>query len=272
MPCPRQKSTRIRCLRRLASEVTGLQLHDYLVLAVFAAAAVTLPTLFFITAPYGRHLRGGWGFTIPARLGWVIMESPAALLFLAVYLQGDHATSAVPLTFLCLWQFHYVYRSFIYPLRLSRAAQRMPVSIILMAIVFNCINAYLNARWISHLGSYPDAWFVHPAFIAGTLLFVLGWAINQHADRVLLRLRAPGQSGYRIPRGGLYEKVSCPNYLGEMLEWTGWAIATWSLAGAAFALFTMANLLPRAIANHRWYRQQFSDYPPGRKALLPFLL
>ena len=44
---------------------------------------------------------------------------------------------------------------------------------------------------------------------------------------------------------------------------------TWSLAGLAFALFTACNLAPRAIANHRWYRQQFPDYPPRRRILVP---
>ena len=57
-----------------------------------------------------------------------------------------------------------------------------------------------------------------------------------------------------------------------MLEWIGWAIATWSLAGAAFAVFTVANLLPRALANHRWYRQQFADYPVSRRAVFPYWL
>ena len=65
--------------------------------------------------------------------------------------------------------------------------------------------------------------------------------------------------------------MSCPNYLGEILEWTGWAIASWSLAGAAFAVYTAANLAPRAFAHHAWYRQQFQDYPARRKALVPFV-
>jgi protein-S-isoprenylcysteine O-methyltransferase Ste14 len=70
----------------------------------------------------------------------------------------------------------------------------------------------------------------------------------------------------------MYRWVSCPNYFGEMLEWIGWAIATWSLAGSAFAIFTIANLLPRALANHRWYQTEFPDYPSDRRAVIPGLL
>ena len=247
------------------------QLHSLLVLTTFALAAVTFAALFWVTAPYGRHLRSGWGPTISARLGWVIMESPAVLLFVAIFSVGEHATATVPQILLGIWLFHYIYRTFVFPIRM-RAAQRMPMTVVAMAIAFNCLNAYLNARWISHLGTYDVAWLTGAPFMIGVLCFVIGWAINQHADAVLIRLRRPGDTSYSIPHGGLYRWVSCPNYLGEMLEWIGWAIATWSLAGAAFAVFTIANLLPRALANHRWYRQEFADYPGSRHAVVPFVL
>jgi protein-S-isoprenylcysteine O-methyltransferase Ste14 len=113
---------------------------------------------------------------------------------------------------------------------------------------------------------------VDPRFVAGVLVFFSGLAVNVRADRRLMALRAPGETGYKIPRGGLYEYVSSPNYLGEIVEWLGWALATWSLAGLAFAVYTIANLLPRALQHHAWYRRTFPDYPPGRKALVPFVL
>jgi len=252
--------------------MTEIQFHSYLVATIFVAAAFTFVALFFVTAPYGRHLRKGWGPTVPARVGWIAMESPAVLLFVAVYMMGAHAMSMVPLILLGLWQFHYVYRTFIYPFRIRSSTKRMPLSIVGMALIFNCINATINARWISQFGDYPDSWLRSPPFILGVFVFVVGWVINQHSDSVLFRLRGLGETGYKIPRGGLFRWTSCPNYLGEMLEWLGWAIATWSLAGLAFAVFTIANLLPRAIANHQWYRDEFADYPPERRAVIPFVL
>ena len=96
--------------------------------------------------------------------------------------------------------------------------------------------------------------------------------INIKSDDILFALRDDGSTGYKIPRGGLFEKVSCPNYLGEIIEWTGWAIATWSLAGATFAIWTVCNLAPRALAHHKWYKEEFEEYPEDRKALVPFLL
>jgi protein-S-isoprenylcysteine O-methyltransferase Ste14 len=144
--------------------------------------------------------------------------------------------------------------------------------IMLMAIGFNTLNAWINARWVSQVGSYPADWLTDPRFLLGVALFGTGLAVNQTADRTLRSLRGPGETGYRIPQGGAYRWISCPNYFGEIVEWTGWALATWSPAGLAFALYTTANLAPRALDNHRWYRDQFPDYPAGRRALVPYLI
>ena len=247
-------------------------LHFWLVLLVFAFAAQTFILLFWVNAPYGRFARAGWGPSIPARRAWVLFESPAVFVFVAVYLAGQNAWQTVPLVLLVVWQFHYVVRTFLFPLRMRESGKRIPVVIVLMAIVFNTLNAYINARWISHLGSYADEWLLSTPFLVGLAMFAAGWMINQHADRVLLQLRKPGETHYSIPQGGLYRFVSCPNYFGEILEWAGWAVMTWSLAGLAFAVFTVANLLPRAVATHRWYRERFPDYPPTRRAVIPFLV
>ncbi len=66
--------------------------------------------------------------------------------------------------------------------------------------------------------------------------------------------------------------MSCPNYLGECLEWLGFGMAAGTLAAFAFFVFTVANLLPRAVTHHRWYRERFPDYPRERKVLVPFVL
>ena len=242
-----------------------------LILLEFGLAAATFVGLLFVVAPYGRHGRSGWGPTVPARIGWLVMESPAPLVFLGVYLAGSHRADLVPLLFLLLWQAHYVQRSFVYPL-IMRGGARMPASVMSLAIAFNVLNASINARWVSEFGNYPSSWVTDPRFGVGVAVFVGGYALNLSADRTLRELRRPGESGYRIPQGGAYRLVSCPNYLGEIVEWCGWAIATWSLPGLAFAVYTAANLAPRAIANHRWYLDRFPDYPRQRRALIPYLL
>lgn len=75
--------------------------------------------------------------------------------------------------------------------------------------------------------------------------------INHKSDNILMTLRKPGETGYKIPTGFLYEYISCPNYFGEIMEWIGYAILGWNLPALAFAIFTFANIGPRAIAHHK---------------------
>lgn len=231
----------------------------------------TIIPLLFVTAPYGRHMRGGWGPVIPEKLGWIVMESPAVFFFAYLFWRGENASQMVPFILFCLWQLHYIRRTFIYPFLIRSSGKKMPVVIAAMAFMYNLFNAYINATWIGHLGSYETSWLTSAPFIVGLLIFATGMAINIQADAILRRLRAPGETGYKIPHGGLYRWISAPNYFGEIVQWTGWAILTWSLGGLAFAIYTAANLAPRAFAHHRWYRETFRDYPESRRALIPYI-
>ena len=251
----------------------SFNLFNFLQLFWIALAVGTFLLLLYISAPYGRHLRKGWGPNLSNRLGWILMEAPSAVLMLVYYLTGSGQRSITMLVFLIVWEVHYLHRSFIFPFRFSSAKRDMPLLIIGMGIFFNAANTFFNGLHLFHFSlDYPVSWLSDIRFISGMVLFVAGFAINQHADHVLFSLRRPGETGYKIPRGGLYRWISCPNYFGELLEWTGWAMATWSLAGLSFALWTFANLVPRALSNHKWYNEQFPDYPKNRKAILPYLL
>ena len=249
--------------------MTEPELYRLLVWVVFGSAVVTFLYLLRRPAPYGRHYPGsGWGPTVSSRAGWIVMELPAVFFFLFVYFQGDAAWSLVPLVFLAMWQIHYVNRTLIYPFR-TRTDRRTPLFVVATGFFFNVLNGYVNARFISHMGENEISWLTDPRFLMGVALFVGGMSLNIHSDSVLLKLRKQNETGYVVPHSGAYRYVSCPNYLGEILEWTGWAIATWSLGGLAFAVFTAANLAPRARSNHQWYRKRFPDYPPTRRALIP---
>ena len=248
------------------------ELHSWVVMAVAVLAVFTFVPLVFIKAPYGRYRRPGWGPTTSSRTGWILMESPAVWLFVGFFAMGRNATDPVSLVLAGFWLLHYVNRGIIYPFRLRADGKRMPLLISLLGFVFNTANAWINAWWIGHLGLYDIAWLMDPRFAVGSVLFIGAFVGNMRADQVLRSLRQPGDSGYQVPHGGMYRWISCPNYLCELLEWVGWAILTWSSAGVVFAIYTAANLVPRAMAHHNWYQEQFSAYPKARKALVPFVL
>ncbi len=248
------------------------ELHRALLLFCFALAGVTFFVTGVMTAPYGRHVRAGWGPALPKRIAWALMETPSVVVFAWIFAQGSHAGDLVPRIFAALWLLHYIPRAWIDPF-LMRGTGTTPVIVTLSGMAFNVLNSYLNARWLSELGpGYALGWLFDLRFLYGMMLFIGGYLVNRWADFELRRLRQPGGPRYVIPKAGLFADITCPNYFGELVQWIGWAIATWSLSGLSFAVFTAANLIPRAVSNHRWYLENFPDYPRSRAAILPRLL
>lgn len=236
----------------------------------FLLCPVVLLSLLFVTAPYGRHHRPGWGPKLPNRLAWFTMELPALLAILAWVLADPRGWSPEALVPLSFWLFHYAYRTLVYPALMRPSARSFPALLVLFAIAFNLLNGYNNSQAVLLNASQTIPWQqVH--FWIGAAAFLLGFTMHTHSDHLIRQLRQPGETGYAIPQGGLFRWVSSPHYLGEIIQWTGWAILTWSLAGLAFALFAFCNLAPRALSNQAWYRRRFPDYPVQRKALVPGL-
>ena len=224
----------------------------------------------FVNAPYGRHVKSGWGPQISNKLGWIIMEAPSFLIILYFYLTSNQGMYASMLSI--LWLLHYVNRTFIYPFRIRTKGKKMPLIIVGSAIFFNCINAGLNGYFLAHFESYSSDSFYHLNFIIGISLFIIGFMINQKSDHILIHLRKPGETGYKIPQGFLFKFISCPNLFGELTQWTGYALMAWNYPALTFLVWTFANLLPRALGHHNWYKKQFKDYPKNRKAVFPRIL
>ncbi len=226
----------------------------------------------FIRAPYGKFTLKKWGPAINPKAGWFIMELPAVLIPLYFFLHSGRITNPYSLLFIAVWELHYFQRTFIYPFRLSSGSHGMPIAILVFSGFFNLINGTINGYGVFTLGGIGGTTADIIRIIFGCLIFFSGFIINLHSDHILRNLRAPGESGYKIPQEGLFRYVCSPNYLGEIIEWTGWAVMTLTPASAAFLLFTAANLVPRAVANLRWYRSEFPDFPPARKAIIPGIL
>ncbi len=234
---------------------------------------LVLPTvlaLSWVAAPYGRHRREGFGPSLPVKISWLLMEAPAVVAFAWGFVAAGASTAPAALLLLVAWQTHYVHRSFVYPLRIAGGQGRTsPLLITALGASFNSLNGLANG-----FAAGAKVGFGQPLLFAlGAVLFVAGLGINIHHDNLLLRLRRERVGAdYQVPQGGLFRLVSCPNYLGELIEWLGFLAMSQSLASLAFCLYAAANLGPRALSHHRWYKAHFPDYPSRRRALLPFLL
>ncbi|MEP7197048.1 MAG: DUF1295 domain-containing protein [Saprospiraceae bacterium] len=237
-----------------------------------ALAIVVLPIQFFITAPYGRHYKSSWGKAMSNQWGWVLMESVSIIGISYLFLSSSKVKSDYAWFVFILWCCHYIYRSFIFPFRTRTKNKLIPVGIVLSAIFFNVINSGTNGYYLGYLENYSQEWFHSIQFILGFMLFITGASINFISDNYLIHLRKEDSNSYEIPRGGLFEYISCPNHFGEIIEWCGFAILCWNLPALGFAIWTISNLIPRALSHHKWYKENFVNYPSKRKAILPGIL
>lgn len=254
----------------ISNEVFNIFLAGMAIVAV-----VVFIALFFVDAGYGKFYQPKWGPSVDNHLGWFLMEVPVFIVMIVLWWLSDRRDDMVRIVFLLLFEAHYFHRSFIFPRQL-RGRSRMPLAIILMGALFNSLNALMQGGWIfyfSPLDMYPRQWLGSLPFIAGTALFFAGMFVNIQSDTIIRNLRKPGDTAHYLPRGGMFTYVTSANYFGEFVEWVGFALLTFSWAGAVFALWTFANLAPRAARIYDLYQREF----PGEidtakvKRMIPFI-
>ena len=233
-------------------------------------------SLYFVKAGYGIFRTPSWGFSINNKVAWMLMESPVFVVMLVLWACSGVGFALPQFLFFLLFQLHYFQRSFVFPF-LLKGKSRMPVAIMAMGIVFNVLNGLMQGGglfFFSHLApaDMGGSYFLKPHAVAGLLLFFVGMAVNLHSDHVIRHLRKPGDTRHYLPGKGLYRYVTSANYFGELMEWTGFAVLTASPAAWVFVWWTAANLVPRADAIHRRYREEFGDEAVGkRKRIIPFI-
>jgi 3-oxo-5-alpha-steroid 4-dehydrogenase 1 len=242
----------------------------------------------------------------------IMESTALLMFLIFYFLYGVNKFGYVQLFFLSLWIFHYINRSFIYPfIIMKQKYKKFPLLLVVLGFLYLSMFSYLNAKNISSNPKYTIDWFKTPVFIIGVIIFFIGFIINVWSDCKLqqhkkgednkkiddidikdkeVKLFETGKfdfnkmfdryiyfednekKNYHLPIGGLYNYISSPNYLGEIIEWSGWAIATWSLPGLLFALGAVGCIGIRALHTHKWYQKHFENLPKDRKALIPFIL
>lgn len=169
-----------------------------------------------------------------------------------------------------------------------------------------------DALGVGAPGLIANSVWKSPLWYVGLAGWAIGFAGNVYHDEILMDIRRPhkqsqqankqsdghtnvgkGKSArkYSIPRGGLFEYISFPNYLCEWFEWFSFAFAAlYSLPmfqhltakdAIATALSTppflfpfvlVCLMAPRATNGHKWYKKTFGDkFPRNRKAIVPFI-
>lgn len=239
------------------------------VIAVFVFIA-----LYFVKAEYGIFRTKQWGISINNKAAWVMMEAPVFIVMLYMWASNGASTALPSFLAFLLFELHYFQRSFIFPM-LMKGKSRMPIAIMLMGITFNVINGLLIGTSLfvfpPSLFNEGIAYLAHPTAILGIAIFFVGMAINLHSDHVIRHLRQPGDTRHYLPQKGFYRYVTSANYFGELVEWTGFALLCSTPAAWLFVVWTAANLIPRAAAIHRHYREEFGEAVGTRKRVIPFV-
>lgn len=246
-------------------------MKNYLQFGVWIWILVGIITFFYLLkkpAPFGRHTKEGWGPMIDNKLGWMIMEIVSPIVFTLMLMYWAKEINFQKWLLLLLWNIHYLNRSIIFPLRIKTEGKKMPAAIMLSAVGFNIFNGLFNGYFLA----VTDVNYSSVLFAIGLFIFISGFAINNIADNMLINLRKPWETGYKIPQGFLFKYISCPNHFGEIVEWAGFALMAWNYGALSFLIWTFANLAPRAFDHHKWYQNKFPDYPKDRKALIPFIV
>lgn len=242
---------------------------------MLALAVVVFIVLQRVSAGYGMMYNSHWGPVVNNKLGWILMEAPVFIAMLLFWILSPRRAEPSLIVMASLFEIHYFQRSFIFPMKI-RGVSKMPVVIIAMGVIFNLVNSYMIGGWlfwVSPADAYPVSWLYNPLFILGTLIFAVGMYINQSSDYIIRHLRKPGDTRHYIPRGGMFRYVTSANYFGEFTEWVGYAILTWSVGGLVFAVWTFANLAPRAYRLHQRYISEFGQEYKSlrRRYIIPFI-
>ena len=244
----------------------NLLLKAWIILGIFTFLFLIISK---IRAPYGRHSSKGWGIMTNNTWAWFWMEFPALVVMPVLSLLGPNELNPFSILLISIWFIHYFNRVIIFPLRIKTKGKKMPISIAFSAFFFNIFNGFFNGYYVGFIMDQGSIYNYN--VLIGLIIFICGMIINISSDNTLISLRKNSED-YKIPHGNFFNFVSCPNYMGEIIEWIGFSVIAISLPALSFTLWTFFNLVPRALNHHDWYLENFDNYPKNRKAVIPYIL
>ncbi|GJN24575.1 hypothetical protein PR202_gb12324 [Eleusine coracana subsp. coracana] len=218
---------------------------------------------------------GGGGALLPSRVGMLVAYAPALVAAAASFAMPDVVDGARAQILSAALAVHFLKRV-LEVLFVHRYSGNMPLATA-ATISISYLLGTVNLIYALHLSRdlpAPAIDLLYP----GVIVFTIGVAGNLYHHYLLSRLRASGtgggsdNKGYKIPTGGLFELVTCPHYLFEIIGFFGFTMISQTVYALAYASGTAMYLAGRSCATRRWYESKFEDFPAKIKALVPFIL
>ncbi|KAH3773590.1 very-long-chain enoyl-CoA reductase-like [Dreissena polymorpha] len=191
-------------------------------------------------------------------------------------LAGSPRKTVINLAAVC-WSAHYAKRLLetVFVHHFSHAT--MPIMNIFRNSAYYWGFASLVAYFVNH-PLYTSPSFGDLQVYAGLGMFTIAELGNLSIHLAFSSMRPKGSTVRKIPYPtgnpftSLFNLVSCPNYTYEALAWIGFSVMTQCLPAALFAVCGFYQMTVWAIGKHKNYKREFSNYPRGRKSIVPFLI
>ena len=135
----------------------------------------------------------------------------------------------------------------------------------------NCTYYYSFALAVGINVNFFDV-YNPPVIVAfGLIGMIVSIISNGYCHWILKHLRPPGTQIWAMPKGFLFDYITCPNYFCEIMTWIFFNIMVGlNIAGIAFSCCGIWQMLQWANERHNKYKKMFPDYP-NRWVLFPFI-
>eukprot|EP00775_Hariotina_reticulata_P013395 gene13395-13523_t len=142
----------------------------------------------------------------------------------------------------------------------------------------NCSYYYGFAAYVAYFVNHPK--FTPPPETQSLVCFALALVAqvsNLRCHQILSNLRKPGERGYKIPKGFLFNYITCANYTAEIWGWILFTIGTQTVAAGLFTAAGAFQMAEWARGKHRRLVKLFDgkegrDKYPRRWVMFPPLL
>ena len=243
------------------------------------ASYIVLGPLLFVAESTGKLSFGYSKFakgdkrSMPSLLGWLFVYAPSIVLVWIPLLVRDVDLSVWHIVIASMVSAHFTKRCLeVLTIHRYSGAINLDAAVLICGL-YSCVSYMFGEVAAVEVGPgempIPD---VGVLTITGAVIWVFGVSLNLYSHVLLARLREPGETSYKPPRGGLFSLVACPHYLGELIGWWGFSLI-FHHAWAPICAFAMTCYLAgRSNNTVRWYRELFGErIPDDWRRLLPFV-
>eukprot|EP01084_Bolivina_argentea_P296177 510054_1 len=175
-----------------------------------------------------------------------------------------------------VWSFHFLRRLF-ETFCIQRFYRYAPLSEITGSIMYYGCSGLFNGVCNNIYIWFREDWKcpLMPNIALGLSLFCMGECGNCYHHYLIENNRNKyiNFKGHVLLKGGLFDYVSCPHYMFEVITWIGWMFISSFSTGSILIFLITSSLIFKSIQIHNEYKHKFKGlYPTNRKAIFPFIL